>query len=128
MLLAGGLFEGGFFEETPMSEVPAPEVSSINEQPEAGAVPGTAASDESDEDMGDHFAASPMGGVRYSSFLKNNKILKYAIGKIELSNNSQNVDRTQRNVCLISLSNERILFNKQTYVRPNFGSKCMFVY
>lgn len=68
---------------------PVPEVSSTNEQPIAGAVPGTAASvhDESDDDMGDHFGgpASPMGGMRYSSFLKNNKILKYAIGKTKLA-------------------------------------------
>ena len=76
-----------------MGEVPVPEVSSINEQQETGAVTGTAASvhDESDEDMGDHFGgpASPMGGMRYLSFLKNyNKILKYAIIKEKLSNNS----------------------------------------
>lgn len=70
-----------------MGEVPIPEVSSINEQQEAGTVTGTAASvhDESDEDMGDHFGgpASPMGGMRYLSFFKNynNKILKYAIKK-----------------------------------------------
>lgn len=73
-ILAGGLFEGGLFDEAPMGES-VPEVSSINEQPEAGAVPGTATSvhDESDEDMGDHFGGppSPMGGMRYSLFLKN---------------------------------------------------------
>ncbi|XP_011862112.1 PREDICTED: double-strand-break repair protein rad21 homolog [Vollenhovia emeryi] len=66
-IISGGLFEGGLFDEAPMGEVPVPEVSSINEQPEAGAAPGTAASvhDESDEDMGDHFGgpASPMGGM-----------------------------------------------------------------
>lgn len=73
-VLAGGLFEGGLFDEAPMGEVPVPEVSSINEQQESGAAPGTAASvhDESDEDMGDHFGgpASPMGGMRCLSFLK----------------------------------------------------------
>lgn len=56
-----------------MGEVPVPEVSSITEQQEAGAAPGTAASvhDESDEDMGDHFGGppSPMGGMRYLSYL-----------------------------------------------------------
>lgn len=71
---AGGLFEGGLFDEAPMGEVPVPEVSSINEQQETGAVPGTAASvhDESDEDMGDHFGgpASPMGGMRYLSIIR----------------------------------------------------------
>ncbi|XP_011061140.1 PREDICTED: double-strand-break repair protein rad21 homolog [Acromyrmex echinatior] len=66
-IISGGLFEGGLFDEAPMGEVPVPEVSSINEQQETGAVTGTAASvhDESDEDMGDHFGgpASPMGGM-----------------------------------------------------------------
>lgn len=66
-IISGGLFEGGLFDETPMSEVPVPEVSSITEQQDAGAAPGTTASvhDESDEDMGDHFGgpASPMGGM-----------------------------------------------------------------
>ncbi|XP_011636688.1 double-strand-break repair protein rad21 homolog [Pogonomyrmex barbatus] len=66
-IISGGLFEGGLFDEAPMGEVPVPEVSSINEQQEAGVAPGTAASvhDESDEDMGDHFGgpASPMGGM-----------------------------------------------------------------
>ncbi|XP_012522040.1 double-strand-break repair protein rad21 homolog [Monomorium pharaonis] len=66
-IISGGLFEGGLFDEAPMGEVPVPEVSSINEQQETGAAPGTAASvhDESDEDMGDHFGgpASPMGGM-----------------------------------------------------------------
>ncbi|XP_024871278.1 double-strand-break repair protein rad21 homolog [Temnothorax curvispinosus] len=66
-IISGGLFEGGLFDEAPMGEVPVPEVSSINEQPEAGAPPGAAASvhDDSDEDMGDHFGgpASPMGGM-----------------------------------------------------------------
>ncbi|XP_077258725.1 RAD21 cohesin complex component verthandi [Temnothorax americanus] len=66
-IISGGLFEGGLFDEAPMGEVPVPEVSSINEQPEAGAAPGAAASvhDDSDEDMGDHFGGptSPMGGM-----------------------------------------------------------------
>ncbi|XP_011685229.1 PREDICTED: double-strand-break repair protein rad21 homolog [Wasmannia auropunctata] len=70
-IISGGLFEGGLFDEAPMGEVPVPEVSSINEQQEAGAAPGAAASvhDESDEDMGDHFGgpASPMGGMSSDS-------------------------------------------------------------
>ncbi|XP_014616388.1 PREDICTED: double-strand-break repair protein rad21 homolog [Polistes canadensis] len=66
-IISGGLFEGGLFDEAPMGEVPVPEVSSIAEQQEAVAAPGTAVSvhDESEEDMGDHFgpAASPMGAM-----------------------------------------------------------------
>lgn len=66
-IISGGLFEGGLFDEAPMGEVPVPEVSSITEQQEAVAAPGTAVSvhEESEEDMGDHFgpAASPMGAM-----------------------------------------------------------------
>lgn len=69
-----------------MGEVPVPEVSSITEQQESGAAPGTAASvhDESDEDMGDHFGgpASPMGGMRYLFILIYFTIQNFDIVKV----------------------------------------------
>lgn len=109
-----------------MGEVPVPEVSSINEQQEAGTVAGTAASvhDESDEDMGDHFGgpASPMGGMRYLSFLKNYKILKYTIKKEKLSNIS-------RSIIIIGHKYLFNLFNNQTLFTILYRNlDCTFVF
>ncbi|XP_011306695.1 double-strand-break repair protein rad21 homolog [Fopius arisanus] len=65
-IISGGLFEGGLFDETPMGEVPVPESTGISETPGTSLpTPAAPPSEESDDDMGDHFGGppSPMGGM-----------------------------------------------------------------